>query len=69
MLKALDQHNKERREHFRYLNSNKPRLNGLACPNCGKELVDSNPNMLLTSNPPQKNVKCQACEYVGYRVA
>lgn len=43
--------------------------NGIACPECGQELVDSNPQLLLTSLPPQKNVRCEACDYVGYRLA
>lgn len=49
--------------------SNDPQPNGIACPKCSKELVDSRPNVTLTSYPAQKNVHCPACGYVGYRVA
>lgn len=46
-----------------------PQLNGIACPKCGCELYDTNPNITLTSNPPQKNTHCsnEKCDYKGYR--
>ena len=67
-LKTLDKHNSDARKFHHNANDNKPRLNGIACPKCGKELLDSHPNITLTSYPPQKNVKCSECDYVGYRV-
>lgn len=45
-----------------------PIPNGLACPECGKELMDSD-GMILTSNPPQRNIQCSDCDYRGYRIA
>jgi C4-type Zn-finger protein len=48
--------------------SNEPRPNGIACPKCGNELMDTNPMMTLTSYPAQKNVHCSKCEYKGYRI-
>lgn len=45
-----------------------PTLNGIDCPKCGEELLDSSPMTTLTSCPPQKNVNCSKCDYVGYRV-
>jgi hypothetical protein len=48
------------------LNNIYPRLNGLSCPNCSKELYDSD-SSILTSYPPQKNIHCD-CGYKGYRV-
>lgn len=51
------------------LNSTYPLLNGIACPKCGEELYDSNPMITLASNPPQKNIHCSKCNYVGYRIA
>lgn len=46
-----------------------PRLNGIACPKCGSELLDSQPCVTLASYPPQKNINCSSdeCDYVGYR--
>jgi hypothetical protein len=49
--------------------SNLPRPNGIACPECGEELLDSNPNMTLTSNPAKKSIHCSKCKYNGYRIA
>jgi len=41
-------------------------FNGIACPNCGDELYDSEPNATLMSDPPQKSVEC-LCNYKGLR--
>ena len=30
-----------------------PVKNGIACPDCGSELMDSSPLVCLTSHPPQ----------------
>ena len=69
-MKTLKQHNEERLQAFHELDEmNKPHANGIECPKCGEELWDSNPMCVLTSNPPQKDVHCQACGYRGYRVA
>ena len=45
-------------------------LNGIACPRCGAELLDSDPRYVLASYPPQLNIHCTAegCGYRGYRV-
>jgi hypothetical protein len=65
-LVSLDDFNNKHRS--KYLETENPK-NGIACPNCGTELIDSNPNLVLTSFPPQKNVRCDNCDYTGYRVA
>lgn len=46
-----------------------PRPNGIACPECGHELLDSQPLITFTSNPPQKNIHCPECDYIGFRIA
>lgn len=48
-----------------------PRLNGIACPKCGKELLDTKPNEMLASMPPKKSISCSSkkCDYTGYRIA
>ena len=51
---------------YTYLGSN-PQPNGVKCPKCGEELMDTYPNMILTSDPPQKNVHCPKCDHKGYR--
>ena len=66
-LKSLEEHNTTAITLNASLYNDTPQLNGIACPNCDEELMDSNPMITLTSNPPQKNVCCSSCDYVGYR--
>lgn len=69
-MKTLDEHNRQRTRQ--YLDTKWPIgtvKNGIACPKCGAELLDSKPTETLLSNPPQKNVNCDECGYVGYRIA
>jgi hypothetical protein len=51
-----------------YQSYNKKTKNGIKCE-CGEELWDSNPGIILTSLPPQKNVHCDGCGFKGYRYA
>lgn len=62
-LVSLQDHNARAAEAYRKLGE--PRLNGIACPNCAKELFDSSPSITLTTSPPQKHVHCSACDYRG----
>ena len=66
-LKTLAENNGEAFSRNHAMSINEPELNGIACPKCGEELYDSNPNTILTSNPPQKNVHCSKCDHIGYR--
>jgi len=69
-MKTLDKHNLERQEeHQLIIQSQQPHPNGIECPDCGKELWDSNPTVTLTSNPCKKNINCPECGYIGYRLA
>jgi DNA-directed RNA polymerase subunit RPC12/RpoP len=70
-LKTLQDHNVDARERHdkAFAAFGKPRLNGIACPQCGNELYDSNPSVTLTISPAQKNIHCEDCDYVGYRIA
>lgn len=67
-LKTLGEANQERRAVHSF-NFNTPTKNGISCPNCGEELLDSSPMMTLTSNPSKKNIHCESCDYKGYRIA
>lgn len=69
MLKPLVEHEAERATMMASLNNPAPCRNGIACPECGTELFDSCPLMMLTSNPPKKTIHCEACDYRGYRTA
>lgn len=70
-LKTLSEFNEGRTKVYADIQRsfNEPSPNGIACPDCGKELMDTNPYLTLTSNPPKKNVHCPACKYIGYRIA
>lgn len=68
-MKSLDEFNSARASAHFAANEPSPRPNGIACPSCGAELLDSSPMVTLTSYPPQKNVHCGNCDYRGLRVA
>lgn len=68
-LQSLASHNAQKSALHACLNSSEPCPNGIACPKCGAELLDSDPVATLTSIPPKKNVNCPECDYRGYRVA
>lgn len=65
-MKNLKDYNNEASDHFARTDG-KPVKNGISCHTCGEELYDSRPNVVLTSMPPQKNVHCEKCGFVGYR--
>jgi hypothetical protein len=67
-LKSLNKHNSKAWYNQVYMFSNKPKPNGISCPECGSELMDSNPMITLTSYPAKKNVHCN-CGYKAYRIA
>jgi DNA-directed RNA polymerase subunit RPC12/RpoP len=48
-------------------NSKKAKPNGIACPKCESELLDTNPIEVLTSLPPKKHIACPKCDFRGYR--
>ena len=71
-LKTLEAHDADIwRQIQRQQDANKPHPNGIACPQCGKELWDTQPMVTLTSYPAQKNVHCanEDCTWTGYRLA
>lgn len=69
-LKTLEQHNAERSKVYRdFQAAQKTHPNGIACPKCNKELWDSCPTVTLSSNPPQKNIHCPACGFIGFRLS
>jgi hypothetical protein len=66
-LKTLEENNAQAFEFANHFSNSIPQPNGVACPKCGSELLDSTPMITLTSFPAQKNVHCNQCNYVGYR--
>jgi hypothetical protein len=63
-LIPLEEHNKKHGVLYDTTNS---RGNGIACPQCGCELMDSYPSSALLSNPLQFRVHCPSCHYHGLR--
>lgn len=64
-LKSLEEHNSE---IFKMIHDlSEPQPNGIACPECGAELLDTAPDMMLTSYPEQYYVGCSKCDYTGTR--
>ena len=61
-LISLEEHNK------RATQPNETGGNGIACPNCGSELFDSNNSIVLTSYPLQYGIFCKQCDYKGTRL-
>jgi hypothetical protein len=68
-LKTLEQHNADAMAISSSQLRDNPIPNGIACPKCGEELVDSNPSITLTSLPTKKSTHCAKCDYKGYRFA
>jgi len=68
LLKSLEQHNAEKMKTIVSWFGYKEK-NGIACPDCGEELYDSDPMLTLTSFPAKKNIHCDNCHYLGYRIA
>jgi predicted RNA-binding Zn-ribbon protein involved in translation (DUF1610 family) len=62
-LVSLEDHN---RRHQAFPTST--RRNGIACPQCGEELVDSKPGTALLTNPLQYLIHCPTCTFKGTRL-
>lgn len=68
-LKSLEDHNNEKLNWGYDFYGNSPVPNGIACPECGEEMVDSNPMVTLASIPPKKNIDCPSCGHKDFRFA
>jgi DNA-directed RNA polymerase subunit RPC12/RpoP len=67
-MKTLEEFNNMRLDwHQRVNDAEKPKPNGISCPECTAELWDTDPRITLTSNPPQKNIHCPECGFRGLR--
>lgn len=66
-LKSLDEHNKQALGIWGPTKLECKVKNGIACPNCGAELFDSNVFVKLSTHPPQYRVHCESCDYQGTR--
>jgi len=66
-LKSLDEHNKQALGIWGPTKLECKVKNGIACPNCGAELFDSNIFVKLSTYPPQYRTHCENCDYQGMR--
>jgi len=66
-LRSLGEADSEARKCY-IMDWNKPRLNGIACPECGAELMDTSPGQVLASLPPRTAIHCSECNYTGSRI-
>ena len=67
-MKTLTEFNREQSKLYETV-KDIPIKNNIACSECGEELWDSSPNITLASYSPKKNVHCNKCGFVGYRIA
>ena len=47
--------------------SDKPIANGIECPSCGCEMVDSDPGQSFETHPPQTPIACEQCGFSSMR--
>lgn len=66
-LKPLLDHNKEALGVWGPASLECKVKNGIACPECGAELFDTNQFRQLASWPPQYRIHCENCDYMGTR--
>ena len=62
-LMPLKQHNDSKLTNVFGVNS---KNSGFACPICTSELIYTNPDMMLTSHPPKREVRCSNCKHIDY---
>ena len=62
-LMPLKQHNDSKLTNVFGVNSTN---SGFACPICTSELIYTNPNLMLTSHPPKREVRCSNCKHIDY---
>lgn len=67
-MKNLDQFNEERLKHHLDMQEKvKPKYNGIACPKCAHEMMDTDPRHVLPTDPPSKKVNCPRCGFESTR--
>ena len=64
-LKSLEEHNNSKLNGV-YSKNVLKNGTGIACPKCGNELYYTNPDVMLTSHPPQQAVHCKNCLHIDY---
>ena len=69
-LVSLREHDAARTEQFEALiGLDDPTPNGIECPQCQTELLDTNPLDVIPSVPPRRHIHCPKCGFHWMRVA
>ncbi len=77
-MKNLEEFNQGRHEYYQEMLKCQPissYYNGppdrgqIACPKCGNELIDTNPDEEHTTYPPKMDIHCSKCKFEGYRIS
>lgn len=68
-MKTLDEHNELTLKGYSLPPGKSNDGANVLCDDCGNEMIytDAN-NLILMSNPPQRNVHCPKCNKKGYKV-
>lgn len=65
-MKTLSEHNKEMRERDEFIRRT-AHLAGVACDDCGTEMMLRTPGVVNASNPPTQWVDCPHCGKSGLK--
>jgi hypothetical protein len=64
MLRTIEQHNQAVLAlKPKFCGSRQRNTTGIACPQCGTELVEASPQQRVPSNPAMTKVECLSCGY------
>ena len=63
-IRTLHEHNTEMRQRY----GSAPRGAGVACDKCGCQLYYFSPHVVHATIPPQMQVYCKGCKFMGYIV-
>lgn len=68
-LISLKEHDERARALYDMFRTGNKRPNGIACPLCGRELIDCSPSCQYLVYPPKTDVECLFCKWKGERIA
>ena len=64
-LQTLEEHEKEKAVIHTFVESDKPKKNGIKCPKCETELFDTTPNLVVMAC--KTYIHCACCGWKGTR--
>lgn len=69
ILISLEQFNRRKEEIFQEVFKVRNAPNGIACPDCGSELMDTYGGFVALSVPPKRAVHCPICNFNSFRLS